>query len=334
MSDKTPTTAKAIDTGAQDDRPNTKRKLDQMSTIEGTSVAANSRMIEAKLGTIIDLRTRQRILLPVASEAADADLRIRFQSDMSLDQHRQYNVMLNEMVQKPPEGEKVKYKHTRERDRFFKLRNGKKIRVTTDQQTGEIVPNGVLEKTRIADLNIYSPNQAFDYRISVSLESPASIPEGSHMYERNKDRLSYSHGNIQFDLTQVKSPDSTGQQDVTHELELEFIDIRLLATEKKKQMQGEPSEFAAMIESEIKNVFKGDKKETTQQNKDTTQPARDSAPQVSRSEPSEIHDASLNQIHQAEEKERQDRMRSDQEQAKENANKLAHMVDENAHTHQ
>lgn len=26
------------------------------------------------------------------------------------------------------------------------------------------------------------------------------------MYERNKDRLSYSHGNIQFDLTQVKSP--------------------------------------------------------------------------------------------------------------------------------
>jgi hypothetical protein len=88
------------------------------------------------------------------------------------------------------------------------------------------------------------------------------------------------------------------------------------------------------IKSEIKNVFKGDKKETTQQNKDTTQPARDSAPQVSRSEPSEIHDASLNQIHQAEEKERQDRMRSDQEQAKENANKLAHMVDENAHTQQ
>lgn len=34
----------------------------------------------------------------------------------------------------------------------------------------------------------------------------ASIPEGSHMFERNKDRLSYSQGNIQFDLTQVKSP--------------------------------------------------------------------------------------------------------------------------------
>jgi polynucleotide 5'-triphosphatase len=90
------------------------------------------------------------------------------------------------------------------------------------------VPNGVLEKTRVADLNIYSPNQAFDYRISVSLENPgtnfvdheaclgsipyanglilASVPKGDHMYERNKDRLSYSQGNLQFDLTQVKSP--------------------------------------------------------------------------------------------------------------------------------
>jgi polynucleotide 5'-triphosphatase len=83
---------------------------------------------------------------------------IRFQSDMSLSQHRMYNMMLNEMVQKPPEvnnaviayricwndmlifakGGRVKYKHTRERDRFFKLSDGRKIRVTTDQQTGEV----------------------------------------------------------------------------------------------------------------------------------------------------------------------------------------------------
>jgi hypothetical protein len=59
-----------------------------------------------------------------------------------------------------------------------------------------------------------------------------------------------------------------------------------------------------------------------------------SAPQVSRSEPSEVHDTSLNQIHQAEEKERQERMHTDQEQAKENANKLAHMVDQNVQPQQ
>ncbi|KAJ2957954.1 hypothetical protein NQZ79_g6418 [Umbelopsis isabellina] len=145
------------------------------------------------------------------------------------------------------------------RSMFYKLPYGRKIRVTTDQQTGEIVPNGVLEKTRVADINIYSPNQAFDYRISVSLESPvllktASVPEGSHMFERNKDRLSYSQGNIQFDLTQVKSPDSIGQQDVTHELELEFIDASILAAEKRKQAQGEASEFANMIEVFLDNA--------------------------------------------------------------------------------
>ncbi|KAG2177089.1 hypothetical protein INT43_007745 [Umbelopsis isabellina] len=218
------------------------------------------------------LGQKQAILIP------DNSIRIRFQSDMSLSQHKQYNVMLNELVQKPPGGERVKYKHTRERDRFYKLPYGRKIRVTTDQQTGEIVPNGVLEKTRVADINIYSPNQAFDYRISVSLESPglyhvfvdlstkprpmlisvtqnaASIPEGSHMFERNKDRLSYSQGNIQFDLTQVKSPDSIGQQDVTHELELEFIDASILAAEKRKQAQGEASEFANMIEVFLDNA--------------------------------------------------------------------------------
>lgn len=33
----------------------------------------------------------------------DSDLRTRFKSDMSLNQHKMYNQMLNEMVQKPPE---------------------------------------------------------------------------------------------------------------------------------------------------------------------------------------------------------------------------------------
>lgn len=29
-------------------------------------------------------------------------------------------------------------------------------------------------------------------------------PETQYMYERNKDRLSYQHGGLNFDLTQVK----------------------------------------------------------------------------------------------------------------------------------
>ncbi|KAI8584796.1 hypothetical protein K450DRAFT_218050 [Umbelopsis ramanniana AG] len=85
------------------------------------------------------------------------------------------------------------------------------------------------------------------------------------------------------------------------------------------------------IKSEIKNVFnKGDNKQSAT----NVDHSKDSAPQITRSEPSEVHDASLNQIHQAEEKERQERMHTDQEQAKENANKLADMVDQNVHTQQ
>lgn len=89
----------------------------------------------------------------------------------------------------------------------------------------------------------------------------------------------------------------------------------------------------------IKSVLKGEHK-SKDQAKDqqvhtqSQEPTKDTAPKVSRSEPSEIHDASLNQIHEAEEKERRDRMQTDQELAKENANKLAHMVDENTTTQQ
>lgn len=48
--------------------------------------------------------------------------------------------------------------------------------------------------------------------------------------------------------------DTSGQQDVTHELELEFIDTRILAAEKRKQAQGEPSEFASMVEVFLDNA--------------------------------------------------------------------------------
>lgn len=64
--------------------------------------------------------------------------------------------------------------------------------------------NGIIEKIRVADLNIHSPNQPLDYRISINLEQPREKTTGSPMFERNKDRISYQHGGIQFDLTQVK----------------------------------------------------------------------------------------------------------------------------------
>ncbi|CAG8688193.1 4119_t:CDS:2, partial [Racocetra fulgida] len=67
------------------------------------------------------------------------------------------------------------------------------------------------------------------------------MPNGQHVFERNKNRLSYSHQLFKIDLTQVKGPEkqrlSDGtlpSQDLTHELEVEFLDPRILLEEKLK----------------------------------------------------------------------------------------------------
>jgi hypothetical protein len=83
--------------------------------------------------------------------------------------------------------------------------------VTTDQKSGKVLKKIV--KARIADLNIYSPRTAFDWRISVNMEMPYEHDTeglyplgggtGGSDGDRNKDRMSYRHLIYQVDLTQV-----------------------------------------------------------------------------------------------------------------------------------
>ena len=115
------------------------------------------------------------------------------------------------------------------RDKFVR-RNEFKVRRTVDKVTGQ--PKAQIIKIRIADKDIYNPQHHFDYRISVSLETPwqgrvehlTPVP-GSH--GRNKDRMSYRHQMYQVDLTQVSHADNP--QQFEHELEVE------LATEVVRQ---------------------------------------------------------------------------------------------------
>lgn len=171
------------------------------------------------------------------------------------------------------QGERIRYKHTRETDRFYAIQGTRnKWRVTTDQQTGAIVPNGIVEKVRVADLNIYSPRSPLDYRISINLEIPRKAlslrvcyllmshgmcagtkPTSEPVYERNKDRLSYNHGGFTFDLTQVKGAKDR-EPDVRHELELEIMDPSELAREKSKLERKEPSQYQAIIETMMNNI--------------------------------------------------------------------------------
>ncbi|RUP50163.1 CYTH-like domain-containing protein [Jimgerdemannia flammicorona] len=187
--------------------------------------------IEAKLGVLIDKQSNQRIKLAVESEtvlAAGDDKWYRFESNMTMDQHSMFNKMLNEQVTRSQhrdyKGAKIQYKHTKECDRFYDVGQSK-VRVTTDQATGQVVPGGIVEKVRVANLNVFSPGSAFDYRISVNVEVPVKMPTGTPLFERNKDRLSYTHQAIKFDLTQVKGAQRANGSppDMTHELELEFV---------------------------------------------------------------------------------------------------------------
>jgi len=121
----------------------------------------------------------------------------------------------------------LSYAHKKERDTFYEVppselpplirqnlnpRHKPRVRVTTDQKTGEILAKIV--KIRIADLNVLSPRTCVDYRISVNLEMNYDgdvnhLPvvdtnsDGGKARDRNKDRMSYRHLAYQVDLTQV-----------------------------------------------------------------------------------------------------------------------------------
>lgn len=86
-----------------------------------------------------------------------------------------------------------------------------RVRVTYDQKNGEII-NKII-KARVADIDLHFPACTMDCRISINLEMQwdGSVEElernsGGHNNQnpdRNKDRLSYTQGPYQIDLTQV-----------------------------------------------------------------------------------------------------------------------------------
>ncbi|KAG8904789.1 mRNA-capping enzyme subunit beta [Tulasnella sp. 403] len=195
--------------------------------------------VEAKVGMIIDTRSDERINLPVSSETILAPdyPEIRFSSNMTVQQYAQYNQALNKLVERANQptypNARIRYEHARMVDTFHTPVAGSgfgsgsgKIRVTTDAKTGEV--KECVQKTRIADLNIYSPKRKLDWRVSVSTETPVPLPPSGSaaLYTRRKDRLSYTHQSFKVDLTQVtpSNPGSAAPSEQLHELEIEFAD--------------------------------------------------------------------------------------------------------------
>lgn len=139
-------------------------------------------------------------------------------------------------------GAPIRYVHTKEIDSFYpsytdSKENRTKIRVTRDENTGQLKGDGkpCIQKSRVADMNIYSPKRGFDFRISISVEEPGELnddgdvkvfprpssrltlitalrpvpmPTTKAMHSRWKNRVSYQHQAFTIDLTQVKGKDA------------------------------------------------------------------------------------------------------------------------------
>ncbi len=243
--------------------------------------------IEAKLGSIKDWNDeRSRLRLPILNDVVlDPQApRPKFESSMKFDQHARLNQYLNNAVaqSKRPGRKEIKYNHLHETDYFYEIphhalqfidpyimsvhnQSGRKgaprLRVTRNNKTNEIT--AVIIKTRLQDMEVRCPNDEFDFRISVSLETPwtregwQQFPE--HLDHgvrttRNKDRLSYQHQGFSVDLTQVTPFAREGEKpEKLHELEIE-MDVDKLMDEGFKNLNNQPNEYTDLIHVFVNNI--------------------------------------------------------------------------------
>ncbi|KAK5195259.1 hypothetical protein LTR92_005389 [Exophiala xenobiotica] len=238
--------------------------------------------IEAKLGCIFDEHASHRLTLPVETETWFSRDRYRgktsFQSSMNMIQHELLNKFLNNLVEESVRESQtsgravIGYSHPHEYDEFYELteegrrnlspwivtwlnpRHKPKVRRTIDEASGQV--KAQIIKTRISDVDIYNPRADFDYRVSISIESPwegdphwlTEMKEGGR--DRQKDRMSYRHMAYQIDLTQVTYPDRVEKE---HELEVE-ISTEQIRIQLANARENRPSRYEEMVKSFLDNV--------------------------------------------------------------------------------
>jgi hypothetical protein len=239
--------------------------------------------VEARWGQILEKTTNQRIRGFWRTETVinTEMLEVKFESTMTVQQHKRMNMYLNTQVQhsKTSGGSRpaIDYRHTYETDIFYELdQDGfsklnpivqrlisasgsrQKVRVTRDMKTGEFLR--AIIKHRIGNLEVSSPKTEWDYRIGINLEIDFPGPieslkpalEGGKTLEsmqRQKDRMSYSWlGAYQVDLTQVTQGTSKN-----HELELE-LDSGVLIAEADKVRRKEVTKFESLINGMMNNL--------------------------------------------------------------------------------
>ncbi|KAK0536999.1 mRNA-capping enzyme subunit beta [Tilletia horrida] len=225
--------------------------------------------IEAKIGTILDRSTGQRLFMPVMTETILLENTdgIRFVSQVTTPHHSAMNKLLNQLVTytnaKNYSGTKVNYQRQMETDYFHKVdpsilppgllesiprpkgfegntEREDKLRFTRDRD-GKPKHNHALIKRRLASLEVFCPKRAYDYRISINTETPVPMPaqDSKPTYWREKNRMTYKHELVQVDLTLVNSTNPMSGSELSHELEIELQDAnKLLAAGQEARGDG------------------------------------------------------------------------------------------------
>ncbi|EEB09291.1 RNA 5'-triphosphatase [Schizosaccharomyces japonicus yFS275] len=216
--------------------------------------------IEAKVGNIIDPQTNKRLVLPVLSECVlnpEFAPSVNFRSDMTQSEHKHYNDFLNTAfvnAQRPGRAP-MKYKHTKEIDKFFEKASHGKVRVSRNVADNTLM--ACIEKRRIADLFVYCPNNHFDFRISISDEIPVPLPkdESKPSFSREKDRVGYVHQDIHIDLTQTYQKNArSGTTSKRHELEVEFGNTPKLREYAESARNGSPLAWERVLNLFVENI--------------------------------------------------------------------------------
>ncbi|KAL6712465.1 hypothetical protein ACN47E_000342 [Coniothyrium glycines] len=250
------------------------------------AIAADPNMeleVEARWGQIQEKQGGQRLRGLWDSECVikTGAVDVKFESTMTMEQHKRMNLYLNEQVakSKAPGAARasVDYKHTREVDMFYELSQEgfnllnpavqhiikesgtrQRIRVTRDAKSGQVLR--AIIKQRLANYEISSPHTEWDYRIGINLEitfagpidglAPVVEPgKGVNDMQRQKDRMSYSWlGAYQVDLTQVTQGASKN-----HELELE-LNAGVLLENADKAGRGEANSFEPLVNGMMNNL--------------------------------------------------------------------------------
>ncbi|EJC98104.1 mRNA capping enzyme [Fomitiporia mediterranea MF3/22] len=181
--------------------------------------------VEAKLGLLKYRDDNVRVAFPVRSEAIISSDDHRFESNMTALQHKHFNQRLNQLEASSHRPDypssPIRYQHSYLIDSFYPSEGSDKIRVTRDEKTGDV--KECMKKIRLGNLDIFSPKNNADWRVSVNMEIPVPHPVGSVSFSRRKDRMSYSHEEFVIDLTQVTQTSGPGgQPQIMHELEVEL----------------------------------------------------------------------------------------------------------------